>query len=333
MSIYIRSVPPRRSALAAVVTAAVLALALLLASGCTGGPPAAVGAPQKQGMPSAGAVVVGAAAPNQVFTVGVRRLSLRRAGNRPLPTFVWYPAAGAAAGTGKPVADAPPAPGRFPLVLFSHGLGGMPNDYQPLMMRWVAAGFVVAAPQFPRTNRHVGQVDRNDVPNQPADAAFVLAEVGRLDTQRRDPLAGHLDTTRLAATGYSAGGFTTSGMFVAGREPRLRSAVVIAAGAIDAHAFTGAAAPVLFVHGDADRTVTYDRGRSAYDRVGWPKAFLTMYHQGHGEYLTPGRSGYEQTARTTTDFLRWTVLGDTAARDRLAADGNLPGVCRLDNRL
>jgi dienelactone hydrolase len=323
-----------RSARIALPAVALLVVAALMLAGCAR-PATADRDAATQPVVNADALILPATvAPHQPYAVGVRRLYLRRTAERPLPTFVWYPVLDESAdGLGTPWPGASPAPGRFPVVLFSHGLGGLPDDYLPLVSRWVAAGFVVAAAQFPRTNRHFGRSDRDDVRHQPADGAFVLAEVCRLDVTAGDPLAGRLDTSRLAATGFSAGGFTTSGMFVPGRDRRLRSAVVIAAGAIDGGAFTGLPAPVLFVHGTDDRTVTYPRARTAHDRLRWPKAFLTLHGQGHGEYLTPGVRGYEQVARTTTDFLRWTLLGDTAARQRLARDGNLPSVATLADRL
>lgn len=62
-------------------------------------------------------------------------LPLRRAG-RPLHTRVWYPN----------------GPGRYPLVVFGHGLHAQPDDYVALLVSWALAGFVVAAPLYPHTS-------------------------------------------------------------------------------------------------------------------------------------------------------------------------------------
>lgn len=259
-------------------------------------------------------------APSQPFAVGMRRMAWQRDPSRPLPTIIWYPAAGATGGDPSP--DAPAAPGRFPVVLLSHGLGGQPEGFADVAKTLAAAGFVVAAPAYPHTKKHAPAYDRNDVRNQPADAQYVLGEVLKLDfaAQRR------------CAAGFSAGGFTTSGMFTAERDPQLRCGIVISAGAIDG-GFTGQAAPILFIHGDADKTVVFSRGRTAYQNLNWPKAFLTMHDQGHGEFLDAKRPGFAPAMGTMLDFLRWQLYGDLDARDRLPADGAKPGVASLELHL
>jgi pimeloyl-ACP methyl ester carboxylesterase len=117
-------------------------------------------------------------------------------------------------------------------------------------------------------------------------------------------------------------------MFVAGHSPRLRGAVVIA-GVRPRMEFGGPPAPMLFVHGAADPTVPYATGRSTYDRVPWPKAFLTLPGQDHGSYLSPGRPGFDQVLAGVTDFLRWTLYLDRAAAERIAGEAVRPGVADL----
>ncbi|WP_428963730.1 alpha/beta hydrolase family protein [Micromonospora fluostatini] len=260
-------------------------------------------------------------APGGAYAVGVRTLTLDPTSERPLPLTVWYPADGAE------VAD-----GRFPVVVYSHGLHSLPELHAALTTRWAAAGFVVAAPTYPHTNRHAARFTRADVRHQPADGWRVIRHLVRLDARRGDPLAGHLDTRRIAAAGHSAGGFTTAGMFAAGHHARLRAGIVIAGGAL-AGSFAGPDRPVLFVHGTADPIVPVTAGRAAYQRVRGPSAFLGLLGQGHGEYLNPGRPGFVQVLATTTDFLRWTLYGDAAAGRRLSAGARLPGVTTFENRL
>ena len=265
-------------------------------------------------------------APTKPFAVGVRQVRFAR-GDRPLPTTIWYPATGPAGGSAR--GGAAPAPGRFPLVVFSHGLGGLPESYAPLTTRWAAAGFVVAAPAYPKTNAHVAHPQVLDIASQPADASAVIDGVLALDANAGDPLAGHVDPQRVGAAGHSAGGYTTVGMFTSGRDPRLRAGIVIAGGLLGG-AYQGAPAPLLFVHGDKDATVSYAVGRSAYDNLPWPKAFLTLIGAGHLGYLGPGDRPFDAAVRTTVDFLRWSLYGDPAAKSRLPGDATVSGVCRLD---
>jgi pimeloyl-ACP methyl ester carboxylesterase len=170
------------------------------------------------------------------------------------------------------------------------------------------------------------------VANQPADASYVISEVLALDGRDGDPFAGHVDTAAIAATGHSAGGYTTTGMLSTQRDTRLRAAIVIA-GALLGGAYAGPVTPVLFVHGDADPTVSYQGGHDAYEAVPWPKAFLTLLGGDHGRYLSADGPGFDQMLRTTTDFLRWTLYGDAAASSRLSRDATSVGTSRWESRL
>ncbi|MFI2661148.1 Alpha/beta hydrolase family protein [Micromonospora carbonacea] len=277
-----------------------------LLAGCGTATVAPGSAPGFRSAPSAGP------APATAYPVGVHTFTLDPGGARPLPVTVWYPAARGGV-----------APGRFPVVVFSHGLDSLPALHAPLTSRWAAAGFVVAAPAYPHTRRGAARFTRADVRHQPADGWRLIRHLVRLDTRRGDPLAGHLDVARFAAAGHSAGGFTTAGMLTSGHPPRLRAGIVIAGGGL-AGAFAGPTAPVLFVHGDADPVVGVTVGRAAYARTPGPAGFLTVAGGDHGSYLTPGRPGFAQVLAATTDFLRWALYGDRAALRRLPTDATLP---------
>jgi predicted dienelactone hydrolase len=267
-------------------------------------------------------------APIEPYAVGWRTVALQR-GDRPLPTAIWYPAAGPPGGVLSH--DAAVATGRFPIVLLSHGLGGQPEGFVDLAQALAGDGFVVAAPAYPYT-RKGSKVDRNDVRNQPADGSFVLDEVAKLGRRMGDPLAGHLASSRMCAAGFSAGGTTTTGMFTHGRDGRLRCGVIISGRTMEG-AFTGQAVPILFLHGDADTVVNLSNGRGAYDKLAWPKAFMTMKGQGHGEFLDSKRPGFGPARAVIADFLRWNLYGDFAARQRLPLAGLLARVCTFEDRL
>ena len=255
------------------------------------------------------------AAPTGTFALGVRSLTFNR-GSRALPTTVWYPATGE---TGRsPRANAPFAAGRFPVLLLSHGLNGMPSHQQQVHTRLAAAGFVVIAPAYPFTKSGADPFNAGDMGNQPADALHVLTGVLKLDGQAGDAFSGHLNAGKAGAYGYSAGGFTTAGMLTGNRDATVKAAVVIAGGAMGR--FSGPSTPVLFVHGDQDNVVGYQSGRSAYTSVTWPKAFLTQVGADHGSYFNSGSKGFTPMVSTMLDFFRWTLYGDLAAKGRLPAD-------------
>ncbi|MEU1810087.1 alpha/beta hydrolase family protein [Micromonospora aurantiaca (nom. illeg.)] len=226
---------------------------------------------------------------------------------------------------------APFAAGRFPVVLYSHGLRSLPALHAALTTRWAAAGFVVVAPTYPRTNQRARAYTRDDVRNQPADAWRLIRHLVRLGARHGDPLGAHMAVDRFAAAGHSAGGHTTLGMFASGQPSPVRAGIVIAGGRMVA-GLSRPLAPMLFVHGSADRIVPEPIGRAAYARCLGPAAFLSLIGQGHGEYLTPGRPGFAQVLATTTDFLRWTLYADRAALRRLPTDATTPGLTTLTTR-
>jgi dienelactone hydrolase len=298
------------------------ALVALALTGC--GAPAGTAAPitRASGAPasSAPAQTAGSApapapptgrAPSRSFDVAVREDAFTRDGTRALPTTTWYPTTG----------------GPFPLVIFSHGLRGRPEDFTALLTRWASAGFVVVAPKYPKTSRDAVQFDILDVLNQPGDASYVLTQV------LAGPLRARINPARIAATGHSAGAITTVGLFTIGRDQRLSAGIVFAGAAIGVGtSFIGAPAPLLYVHGEADEVVSYASGKAVFDATPWPKALLSLPGQDHaGPYLRQSNKAYQAVSTSTVDFLRYTLYGDAAARARLAADAKPAGV--LDDRL
>jgi len=266
-------------------------------------------------------------APAGTYALGRRDFTFDRGADRPLPTRVWYPAQGAAPAVANPVDGAIPAEGRFPLVVFSHGLTSHPNDFAALLTRWAQAGFVVAGPVFPHTAYGVAEFEPGDIVNQPADVRHVLDQLLALPG---DPLRDIIDPNRLAAAGHSGGGITTAGLFSAERDERLRAGVIIAGTDFQAAAFTGPAAGMMFVHGRDDDTVTYRAGHTVFEAVPWSRAMLSI--TGGGHVITD--TDFETITGTTTEFLRWSLYGDAAARARIpAAATAADGVGTLEDQL
>ncbi|KHD77154.1 alpha/beta hydrolase family protein [Actinoplanes utahensis] len=278
----------------------VLTLALVTGlSACSKAPEPSTSKAPEASTPKAAGSTTPAPAP----AGGTQEFAFDRDGRRPLPTKVWLPA-----GTD-------PAP----MIYFSHGLTSQPDDYTELLSAWSAAGFVVAAPKYPHTWYQAATFDADDVVNQPADARFVITEVLKA-------LPGRIDTGRIAAAGHSAGAITTVGLFSGSRDERLRAGLLIAGRQMAKPApFAGSPAPLLFVQGKRDETVTYEQAYGAYNEVTWPKGFLEIPKGGH----LPHRDQPALVAATTTDFWLWTLRGDEAAGARLPQDAAAGGVAAL----
>jgi fermentation-respiration switch protein FrsA (DUF1100 family) len=272
-------------------------------------------------------VPVPGSAPARAYAVGRRELSFARGSRRPLPTTVWYPATGAVPRSPDPVGGASPAPGRYPLILFSHGLTAQPGDYAAMLARWAQAGFVVAGPKYPHTWSGATDFDGPDIVNQPADASHVLDRL--LALGGGDPLGAILDPDRLAAAGHSGGGITTVGLFSADRDARLKAGVVLAGTDFLGAAFTGPAAAMLFVHGRDDETVAYRAGHTVFEAVPWSRAILSITDGGH----VTGGADFEATTGTSAEFLRWSLYGDAAAKARIPTAAAVGSVATVENQL
>lgn len=262
-------------------------------------------------------VPVPGTAPARSYPVGRRILPFARDG-RPLRTTVWYPAAGAGD-------DAPVAPGTFPAMVFSHGLNANPDMYASIVAPFVRAGIVVAAPWYPHTARGMADYRPADLVNQPADASSVLDQM----LARSSPFASSVDPARLAAGGHSGGGITTSGLFSAYRDTRLKAGLILAGTDFQGRPFRGPAAAVLVVHGTDDDTVAWRAGHTVFEAVPWSRAFLSIERGGHS--LEARDLGVATS--TATEFLRWSLYGDAAAKARIPAAAGAGGIAELTDQL
>ncbi|MBB4911507.1 RICIN domain-containing protein [Actinophytocola algeriensis] len=242
-------------------------------------------------------------APTTPFAVGVRRYDWTR-GNRPCTTYVYYPATGTPGGN--PVTSAPVAGGVFPVHNFTHGFGSSPQNSLFIIRALAAAGFIVPAPHF---NHNFTDVNNG---NTSKDVSQILTNTLALNAS--GPLAGHIDTgVGVGVAGHSLGGMVTHGLLTSWPDSRIVSANPQSC--VDmGNPAASVSAKVLFVHGDRDSTTQYSSARQAYTEMAWPKAFLTFVGGSHTSFWSDNRF-----PNTVVEWARWTMYGDTAARDRLPA--------------
>jgi predicted dienelactone hydrolase len=215
---------PRHRAIPAAVATMVT---ILLLAACGGS-----GDTARDASPSTDAEAqLAAAAEAGPYAVGLRTVEVTDPDQdgRTFPVDVWYPvtpqdASGVPAaeysfvpGLGYTseisLAEAPAAPGPFPLVIYSHGSDGF---------RWVATnyteflasrGFVVAAPDHPGNTAldvFTGtSADRPTTTNRrPQDVAATIDALLAASDDSDNPLGGRIDGEHIAVTGHSLGGFT-----------------------------------------------------------------------------------------------------------------------------
>jgi hypothetical protein len=86
---------------------------------------------------------------------------------------------------------------------------------------------------------------------------------------------------------------------------------------------------MLFVHGRKDTTVAYRAGHTVFEAVPWSRAFLSVDGGGH----SIDSRDFEVATGTATEFLRWSLYGDPAARNRIPAAAAKDGIATLTDQL
>jgi poly(3-hydroxybutyrate) depolymerase len=188
----------------------------------------------------------------------------------------------------------------LPLILAIHGADGDPSRLAPLLDTWTRAGYVVAAPTFPKTKKDArGQALRSEVAWQAADARFVLD--GLLDR------AGEfsIDPHEVAVTGMSLGGMTVYSLIshTCCQDGRIRAAVVMAGVHDDFPdgTYVHQNMPVLLIQGDAD--VGYHHSLDTYPQLAPPKWFVTLNGERHSPpFEVPRGPAAGVVDATTTAF-------------------------------
>ena len=245
---------------------------------------------------------------------------------RRLVTHLWYPAAGAPLAA-EP-ANSPPLPrdAPYPLIVFAHGDAGRALNYDAMLRRWAAAGYVVAAPDFPVSSRS-GPAGVTDVANQPADLKFVIRSLVRFDHAKRG-LGRVIDARRIGLAGHSLGAATVVALVERSccDEPRVRGAISFSGLALlPGEDYPRPSVPMLLVHGTADRTVPYAASTHLYAAVGPPRYLVTLLGRGHASW--PGGSGTVDAAvlRSSLDFWAAYLRGDRSAVVALEHDAVVGG--------
>ncbi|MCC6997629.1 MAG: hypothetical protein IT370_23630 [Deltaproteobacteria bacterium] len=221
---------------------------------------------------------------------------------------VWYPAdKGAEAGKPKdsydmrdwlpdaerskiPDADAPRYPTdayrdivasrvrRFPVVLFSHGLGGYRLQSTFLMTSLAEWGFVVASPEHAGRGLKLligGMFPSAD--DSPAQLRDALAHLRSEDARAGGPLEGRMDFAHIAATGHSAGGATA---YNVAKDPGITLWAQYAAGNGNTDA---PAVPALVMGGTGDEIANIGTAMDNFAKLpeGVGKRFVGIKDAGH----------------------------------------------------
>jgi predicted dienelactone hydrolase len=144
------------------------------------------------------------------YSVGTSNLNLHdSARNRNIPLKIYYPK------TSKTE--------RFPVIVFSHGLGGSREGYGYLGRHWAGHGYIVVHLQHAGSDSEVWQnvppgqvmqamrraaVQPGNAVNRVKDVTFAIDQLESLNKQP-GPLQGRLDMNRIGVGGHSFGAMTS----------------------------------------------------------------------------------------------------------------------------
>ncbi|HEX4961097.1 MAG TPA: acetylhydrolase [Thermoanaerobaculia bacterium] len=265
--------------------------------------------------------------------------------NRKVPVKIYYPEKG---------------PGPFPVIVFSHGLGGTREGYEYLGRHWASCGYVSVHVQHlgsddavwresqePARDLVRAAADVRNAMNRPQDVSFALDRIAAMNKDAT-PLRGRLDLHHIGMAGHSFGAWTT--LVVAGQALGLRQERSLADRRIEAaiemsapvprdadldRAYAKITIPILHMTGTLDDSPIGDtkaaERRIPFDHVKAAGQYLVTFQGGdHMTFAGVRRRpvNEEKDARFhdlilqgTTAFWDAYLKGDAAAKSWLARGG------------
>jgi predicted dienelactone hydrolase len=187
------------------------------------------------------------------------------------------------------VTGVPAAPGRYPLVVFSHGYAGFRDQSTFLTARLASWGFVVAAPDH--FSRDLTEVlgGPTGATTKTTDVEDLEATISLMKAQNASPSSTfyrHLDTRLIGAVGHSAGGAAVEAL--AATDPQVTSFIGLAGATVGSigQAKTGVGSvvpkqPGMLMSGTSDHVVSDTSIIAAYGQLRSPKRLILLRGAGH----------------------------------------------------
>jgi dienelactone hydrolase len=181
--------------------------------------------------------------------------------------------------------DAPPAtqPGKYPIMIFSHGFAGFPEQSLTLTTHIASWGFVVAAPDHVERSLDGLLGTAAQGVKKSTDVAVLQATLDRVIATSNEPgiLHGMVNPDQVVAGGHSAG--AGAAYAFASADPRVKAWISYAVG------FEGDSAPPpapptkpgMVMYGTTDGIIPAVQSIKVYDGMNTPKYLVSVARAGH----------------------------------------------------
>jgi predicted dienelactone hydrolase len=286
---------------------------------------------------------------NEVKMVDLNVLDTRR--GRDIPIRVYLPVKQTTA----------PNPSPYPIVLFSHGLGGSRTGSAYLGKHWAAHGYVAVFLQHPGSDESVWKdqrlANRMSAMREAAspknlmlrlqDVPAVIDQLELWNKEADHVLTGRMDLNKIGMSGHSFGGQTTQGVCgqsfpLVGQkmtDKRISAAIVMSPSAQErgsiAQAFGSVSIPWLLMTGTNDTAAiggqTVESRRKVYPALPPGEKFELVLngaeHSAFTDRPLPGESGTQNANHhrvilaLSTAFLDAYLKNDPEAKTWLNGDG------------
>jgi predicted esterase len=217
---------------------------------------------------------------------------------------------------------------RFPLVVFAHGYNASASTYSAMEREVAAAGFIVAAPDFPLSSSALDGEPVRDIVDQANDVSFVITSL--LDPSSRPAeLLGLVANTQVGLIGHSDGAVTAAGVAYNDQyaDSRIGAAVILsgAEAFFPGSWFSTSSPALLAVHGTADEVNPFGASQTLFAGATGAKWLVGVTG---GSHLAPFTTDAvrPEISVLVADFLRAELSGDAAASARIATDATASGL-------
>jgi len=185
---------------------------------------------------------------------------------------------------------------KHPIFIWNPGGGDQPSLYEGQMKRWASQGFVVYSEESQWSGK------------QCVDALNWMIEQNE---NAQCPLYHKMDTTRIAAGGFSLG---SVGAYEVASDPRIMTTIHCDGGSFDGLGHKKWRHPTCVMNGLADGGLASDNTNRDYAAATVPIWYGGIIGGGHGSTVWDGQDAI-------TGWLRWQVGGDTSMRDLFLTPG------------